>query len=499
VEALSNEKCHDFGPTYARDYLASKKKISVSKETTRRWMKEEKLWRPSKSKLEKKLHVWRQRRSRFGELVQWDTSDHDWLEGRGNQRLYLIAMIDDATSRLWVRFALRDSTQENMKLLETYLNQHGRPASFYTGKASLFVSTPKTARDQKHLPQDEREPLPPTQIERALRELGIVWIAAHSPQAKGRVERSFETAQDRLVKDLRMAEVDTLADTNRCLETEYIPWWNRTLAVEPAEPDDAHRSLEQGHDLEAILSHVEKRIVKPDYTFQCDAKWYVIEQADIRKGLRGTTIRIEKRRNGTMAVRFEDHYLRYKMCEVRPKVAPAMPSAESTSKAKRSPCPMRPANRSGRGSNAELKGCPIPGNVFDDRMRQGPDCNRCLMVCADHLSLGFLAAAIYVGVPTCVFKASRNLSVRCESLPGLDRSAASRQLLRPSPATRREVHVILIVQMSSGRLFLDRLLASIARLRFNGTMNLPCSFPRATLNRTFLLCLDRTRLTLVQL
>ncbi len=335
VEALSNEKCHDFGPTYARDYLASKKKISVSKETTRRWMKEEKLWRPSKSKLEKKLHVWRQRRSRFGELVQWDTSDHDWLEGRGDQRLYLIAMIDDATSRLWARFALHDSTEENMKLLETYLKQHGRPASFYTDKASLFVSTPKTARDQKQLPQDEREPLPPTQIQRALRELGIVWIAAHSPQAKGRVERSFETAQDRLVKDLRMAEVDTLEDANRCLETEYIPWWNRTLAVEPAEPDDAHRSLEQGHNLEAILSHVEKRIVKPDYTFQYDAKWYVIEQADIRKGLRGATIRIEKRRNGTMAVRFEDHYLRYKVCEVRPKVAPATPSAESVSKAKR--------------------------------------------------------------------------------------------------------------------------------------------------------------------
>jgi transposase len=335
VEALSNEKCHDFGPTYARDYLASKKKISVSKETTRRWMKEEKLWRTGKSKLEKKLHVWRARRSRFGDLVQWDTSDHDWLEGRGDQRLYLIAMIDDATSRLWARFALHDSTEENMKLLETYLKQHGRPASFYTDKASLFVSTSRTARDQKQQPRDEREPLPPTQIERALQELGIVWIAAHSPQAKGRVERSFETAQDRLVKDLRMADVATLAEANRYLETEYIPWWNRTLAVEPGEPEDAHRPLEQGHDLEAILSHVEKRIVKPDYTFQCGARWYVIEQADIGKGLRGATIRIEKRRNGTMMVRFENRYLRYQVCEVRPKVTPKKPTAPDKSKAKR--------------------------------------------------------------------------------------------------------------------------------------------------------------------
>jgi hypothetical protein len=230
---------------------------------------------------------------------------------------------------------LHDSTEENMKLLETYLKQHGRPASFYTDKASLFVSTPRTARDQKQQPRDEREPLPPTQIERALQELGIVWIAAHSPQAKGRVERSFETAQDRLVKDLRMADVATLAEANRYLETEYIPWWNRTLAVEPGEPEDAHRPLDQGHDLEAILSHVEKRIVKPDYTFQCGARWCVIEQADIGKGLRGATIRIEKRRNGTMMVRFENRYLRYQVCEVRPKVVPKKPTAPHKSKAKR--------------------------------------------------------------------------------------------------------------------------------------------------------------------
>ncbi len=285
VEALSDEKCHDFGPTYARDYLASKKKIAISKETTRRWMTEEKLWRAGRRKPEKKPHVWRERRSRFGELVQWDTSDHDWLEGRGSERLYLISMIDDATSRLWARFALHDSTEENMNLLGTYLKRHGRPAAFYTDKASLFRTAPKVARDEKQLPRDEREPLPPTQIHRALGELGIVWIAAHSAQAKGRIERSFETAQDRLVKDLRMAEVKTLAEANRYLETEFIPWWNRTLAVEAREPQDAHRVLEKGHDLEAILSHVETRKVKTDYTFQFEAQQYVIEQADTRTGL----------------------------------------------------------------------------------------------------------------------------------------------------------------------------------------------------------------------
>jgi hypothetical protein len=336
VEALSDEKCHDFGPTYARDYLATKKKIDISKETARRWMTEEQLWRAGRRKPEKKAHVWRQRRSQFGELVQWDTSDHDWLEGRGSERLYLIAMIDDATSRLWARFALHDSTEENMHLLATYLQRHGRPAAFYTDKASLFRTAPKAGRQEKGLPRDEREPLPPTQIQRALGELGIVWIAAHSPQAKGRIERSFETAQDRLVKGLRLAEVKTLGQANQYLETEFLPWWDRTLAVEAREPQDAHRPLEKGHDLDAILCHVETRKVKTDYTFQFEGQQYVMERADIQTGLRGADLRIEKRRDKTIAVRFQNQYLRYRSCQPSETVKPAKPVLKGKKKAKHS-------------------------------------------------------------------------------------------------------------------------------------------------------------------
>ncbi len=313
VEALSAEECGDFGPTYARDYLAAKKKIEVSRETVRFWMTAAGLWKAGR-KREKKQHVWRERRSRLGELVQWDTSDHDWLEGRCGQRLYLIAMIDDATSRLWARFAPHDSTEENLKLLESYLLKHGRPGAFYTDKASLFRTALKTARDEKALPRDEREPPPPTQIGRALRELDIVWLAAHSPQAKGRIERSFETAQDRLVKDLRIAGARTLEEANRILESDFIPWWNRTLAVEARGPDDAHRALEQQHDLAAILSHVEQRIVGTDYTVQFEGKRYGIERSDIRTGLRGAAVRVEKRRDGTIAIRFGEHYLRHRVC-----------------------------------------------------------------------------------------------------------------------------------------------------------------------------------------
>jgi hypothetical protein len=248
-------------------------------------------------------------------------------------------MIDDATSRLWARFALHDSTEENMNLLETYLQRHGRPAAFYTDKASLFRTAPKSTRQERNLPREERELLPPTQIERGLRELGIVWIAAHSPQAKGRIERSFETAQDRLVKDLRMAGVATLEQANRYLETEFIPWWNQTLAVEPKEPQDAHRPLEKGHHLEAILSQVETRKIKTDYSFQWEGRQYVIERSDIRTGLRGASIRIEKRRDGGMAVRFEQSYLRYRLCDENRKVQRPQPVPSAKANNAKRPAP----------------------------------------------------------------------------------------------------------------------------------------------------------------
>jgi transposase len=203
VRILSGELYRGFGPTLAREYLARKHKLAIGRETLRQLMKQAGLWRSRKQKVEA-VHQWRARRSSRGEMVQWDTSEHDWLEGRG-ERLYLIHMIDDATSELLGRFVRSDSTEENMRLLGTYLECNGRPLSYYTDKASLFRTAPRVWRNQKELARDEREPPPPTQIGRALRELNIVWIAAHSPQAKGRVEQSFGTAQDRLVKGLRVA------------------------------------------------------------------------------------------------------------------------------------------------------------------------------------------------------------------------------------------------------------------------------------------------------
>jgi hypothetical protein len=325
VRILSQEVYRGFGPTLGSEYLAKKHHIRIGREALRQMMQGAGLWRSRKQKIEA-IHEWRPRRSARGELVQWDTSDHDWLEGRGD-RLYLIHMIDDATSTLMARFVLSDSAEENLRLLWTYLEQNGRPVALYTDKAAMFQTAPKVRRDDRALPRDEAEGQQPTQIGRALRELGIVWIAAHSPQAKGRVERSFGTAQDRLVKGLRVAGVKTLQDANRYLETEFLPWWNQHLVVEPANPADAHRPLGPEHDLAATLSHVETRVVQNDYTIQFAGRFYQIERGAVCAGLRGAVVRVERRLDGSVAVRFRERYLPLRACSSRPqrRPAPALP------------------------------------------------------------------------------------------------------------------------------------------------------------------------------
>lgn len=304
---LSDPVYRGFGPTLAAEYLANKHEIRVSKETLRQWMRKAGLWKAGRRRVVE-VHQWRPRRSRCGELVQWDTSEHDWLEGRG-ERLYLISMIDDATSRLFARFVRHDTSEENMRLLWSYLERFGRPLAFYTDKAGMFQVAVKTRRQEDREGRDKPE-MPPTQIARALRELGIVWIPAHSPQAKGRIERQFQTAQDRLVKGMRVAGVSTIEQANTYLENEYLPWWEQTLTVEPGHASDAHRPLGKEHDLAAILSHVETRQVTNDYTVRYQGKLYQIDRKDVRVGLRGGRVQVQQRLDGTIAVRFQERYLR---------------------------------------------------------------------------------------------------------------------------------------------------------------------------------------------
>jgi DNA-binding Lrp family transcriptional regulator len=329
---LVKAKYGDFGPTLAAEYLAQYEGVEVSKETLRKWLVSAGVRRAKKRHAEE-VHVWRARRSAWGELVQWDTSDHNWLEGRG-PRIFLVAMIDDATSRAWARFVERDSTPENLRLLWTYLEGWGRPVEFYTDKDSLFTVN----QPVKHS-EDEAWEEAWTQIGRALRELGIGWIPAHSPQAKGRIERFFGTAQDRLVKGLRVAGVCTLKAANDYLEQEYLLLWNRRFTVQPANPTDAHRPLRAEHDLAAILSQVEERLVTNDYTIRYAGKIYQVARSDIRPGLRGAWVRVELRLDHSLAVRFRDHYLAISERVPQPKAAPSVPAPK-----------LRPPSRGNPGS-----------------------------------------------------------------------------------------------------------------------------------------------------
>lgn len=332
TKILSAPVYEGFGPTLAAEYLESHHGIAASKETVRQWMMKAKLWRGRKQKIQQ-VHLWRPRRSRFGELVQWDTSEHDWLEGRG-EKLYLIAMIDDATSRLFARFVRHDSTEENMRLLWSYLERFGRPVSFYTDRASLFRTAEKRRRDEPGVDKDPVA-MPPTQIGRALQELGIAWLGARSPQAKGRVERNFGIAQDRLVKGMRVAGVKTLEEANEYLTETYLVWWERELTVEAANPDDAHRPLEKGHCLAASLSHMETRQVRSDYTFPWDSEFYRIQRSSIVPGLRLATVRVEQRLDGSIAVCHQGRYLAVERCEKPTRAAAAKAKPAPAGKVKK--------------------------------------------------------------------------------------------------------------------------------------------------------------------
>ena len=329
---LRQAKYRDFGPTLASEYLAKDPKVKVSKETLRQWLLAAGLRRVKRRRVEE-VHVWRPRRSCRGELVQWDTSEHDWLEGRGPQ-LYLVAMIDDATSQGYARFVAQDSTEENRRLRWGYLKQWGRRLEFYTDKHSMFTMNRPPVEAADEAVEEER-----TQIGRALRELGINCIPAHSPQAKGRIERFFGTAQDRRVKGLRLAGADTLEDANAYLEGEYLPLWNNRFTVPATSAQDAHRPLRAEHDLAAILAHVEERVVSSDYTIRYPGKGYQIDRQDLRPGLRAGRVRVEQRLDGSLAVRFRQHYLA--VAECAPQVPRTVPPKTVSSARPRSAAPRR--------------------------------------------------------------------------------------------------------------------------------------------------------------
>ena len=299
--ALYREKYPGFGPTLAAEKLAGDE-VSVAVRTLREWLLVEGLW--TRQRRRDRHRSRRMRRECFGEMVQADASLHDWLEGRGGGlRLTLVGMIDDATGKMLARFYEAETTEAYMDLLGRWIEREGRPLSWYCDRHGIFRA------ESRLLGEDEPISVP-TQFSRALKELDIELILANSPQAKGRIERAWGTAQDRLVKELRLAKVKTLEEANEVLERVYLPWFNRRCTVKAASDNNAHRALGK-LDLAAILSIQESRTVGNDYTIRFDNEFYQLLEP-VWPGERGGQVIVEKRLDGSMHIRFKKGYLQYK-------------------------------------------------------------------------------------------------------------------------------------------------------------------------------------------
>jgi hypothetical protein len=284
----------DFGPTFATEKLAEQG-LHVSPDTLRRWLPAEGLWQPRRQRDPHRRR--RPRRTCFGELVQMDASTHDWTEGRG-EPMVLSILIDDATNWVEAGFYQAETTVSYFDLLGRWLARHGRPLALYTDRDSIFEAHSQGQPDSSK----------PTQFGRALEELAIELILAHSPQAKGRVERFFEVAEDRWVKELRLARVRSRAQANALVRERLQPEYNRRFTVAARDRRDAHRGVGIRQNLAAILSVQEQRVVANDYTIRFQNRCYQLEPP-VWPGERGGKVVIELRLDGTMAIRFGGHYL----------------------------------------------------------------------------------------------------------------------------------------------------------------------------------------------
>ncbi len=294
----------DFGPTLASEKLLEREGIRISDETLRRWLIETGDWKKSRKK--GKHRHWRERKAHCGEMVQMDGSHHRWFEGRG-PGCVLMGYIDDATGKAFARFYDYEGTIPAMDSFKRYSKQYGLPMSVYLDKHSTYKSTAKPSIQDE---LDNVEPL--SQFERALKELGVEVIHAHSPQAKGRIERLFGTLQDRLVKEMRLRGMRTLEEGNRFL-AEYLPLYNRRFSVCPKEKGTFHRPLAKGLDLDTILCVRTERALRNDFTVAHNKKLYQIEDT-----IKASRVVVQDRIDGSMIITYKGRSLRFKQISARP-------------------------------------------------------------------------------------------------------------------------------------------------------------------------------------
>lgn len=297
---IVREQYADFGPSLAAEYLRAHHGYTHSAETLRGWMIATGLWRAKRAKA-RRIHSPRQRRARLGELVQIDGSPHAWFEDRA-PKCCLIAFIDDATGRLLsARFYPVESTTAYLDSLQRYVSSHGRPVALYSDRHSIFT---------KHDPEDPT----PTQFERAVGELNIESILAYTPQAKGRVERLFQTLQDRLVKAVRLAGISSIDAANAWLPG-YVAQHNARFAQPAAEPSDAHRGFDAAPlELARICAHHYERVLSKTLTCQFKGRMLVIitEAHSPRYGLRNQRVTLIEHLDGTLELLCKDESLPFK-------------------------------------------------------------------------------------------------------------------------------------------------------------------------------------------
>ena len=299
IRALLTETYPDFGPTLAAEKLLERDGIKVSAETVRRVQIELDLWRPKRRRA-KRVFQLRDRRARFGELIQIDGSPHDWFEGRA-PRCTLIVFIDDATGQLTaLRFAPVESCKAYLETLREHVLAHGTPLAFYSDRHGIFRINAKDAAggDGK------------TAFGRVVERLEIGLINALTPQAKGRVERANQTLQDRLVKEMRLRGIGSMEEGQAFLAA-FMGLWNEKFAVEARDPRSAHRPwTRSGHELELMLASRDERTLSKALTFSYGGKKYCVDTPGPGTAMRGGKILVHRLIDGRLHVTYKDRVLR---------------------------------------------------------------------------------------------------------------------------------------------------------------------------------------------
>ncbi len=288
-EFISDPIFEGFGPTLLNEKLREYKSITICKETLRQIMIEEGKHHP-KSHKKKHLHPLRERRDRRGELVQIDGSYHAWLEERC-PKACLLLFVDDATSAvLAAEFVDQESYFAYGKLCKAYFKSTGMPVAFYSDKFSVFRANASRSIQKEAV----------TQFNRVLGNLGIELICANSPQAKGRVERANQTFQDRLIKEMRLLNIDNYQDANAFLP-EFVDFYNQRFAVLPRSAEDVHAPLDPDQDLDFLFSIHATRIITKDLQIHFNTLTYQVITTRPPQNLSGREVLIVQDQEGSVS------------------------------------------------------------------------------------------------------------------------------------------------------------------------------------------------------